>query len=201
MVAIIDYGMGNLHSAKKAFERMGATVEITQDADVIRRAGHVVLPGVGAFPDAMQELRLRNLDALVRERVALGVPFLGICLGMQLMYESSEEGGLYGGLSIVNGTVGRIDAKGLKVPHMGWNEVHAVRDCPLLHGIDGSDFYFVHSYCATDPESAGGLTEYGSTFVSVAWDGKNAFGTQFHPEKSGDAGMALIGNFLARKGA
>lgn len=202
MIALIDYGMGNLHSAVKAFEYLGQQVAVTHDDDIIRTATHVVLPGVGAFSDALKSLQQTRMDLAVKEAVASGKPFLGICLGMQLMFTQSDEGGLNEGLGIVDGKVTLMDAGGEKIPHMGWNEVHAACACPLLEGISGRNFYFVHSYCAQDVHTpaAAGVTHYGNPFVSVAWDGKRAFGTQFHPEKSGEAGLKLLANFIACTG-
>lgn len=204
MLCMIDYGMGNLHSAKKALERMGAKVVISERAEDIVSASHIVLPGVGAFPDAMTRLNELGLCEVIRQVVKQGKPFLGICLGMQIMFESSTEGakgdGRIQGLGIVSGCVERMNANGVKVPHMGWNEVYARADCPILDGVDGRSFYFVHSYCAHDMRAAGGVTEYGESFVSVAYDGKRAFGTQFHPEKSGSAGMRVLENFLRLEG-
>ncbi len=201
-VAILDYGMGNLHSAKKAFEKQGAFVTVTKDRSEILKASHVVLPGVGAFRDAIALLNETGLGQTFKEAASLGKPTLGICLGMQLMMKNSTEGGKFEGLGLFDGDVTLIKAGGLKVPHMGWNEVENEKNCPILGGISGRNFYFVHSYCAQDAkaEYAAGITTYSEPFASVVWDGKLLFGTQFHPEKSGEAGQRLISNFLALKG-
>jgi len=200
-VAIIDYGMGNLHSASKAFERLGAKVAITQEKQVLQEATHVVLPGVGAFPDAIARLKETGLDQVAVEFAHSGKPFLGICLGMQMMMSDSTEGGFHEGLGIFPGGITLMDAGQEKIPHMGWNEVHDQNNCPLLHGISGKDFYFVHSFCAqeVDVPWAAGITEYGRPFSSIIWDGRSCFGVQFHPEKSGEAGRRLLSNFLELK--
>lgn len=200
-VAIIDYGMGNLHSAGKAFARLGAEVSIAEDRAALARASHIVLPGVGAFPDAIARLEETGLAEAAIEAARSGRPFLGVCLGMQLLFARSAEGGESRGLGILPGSIDRMDAASEKIPHMGWNEVADRRDCPLLQGLSGRSFYFVHSYCAQDAEAdyAAGVTTYGKPFASVVWDGKLCFGTQFHPEKSGDAGRKLLENFLGLK--
>ena len=198
-VAMIDYGMGNLHSAVKALEALGASVRVTQSKEDIRQATHVVLPGVGAFPDAMQRLQETGMDGIIKQAVAAGKPFLGICLGMQLMLSTSSEGGLHQGLGILPGAVTLLDAKGEKIPHMGWNEVTDRLNCPLLKGVSGRNFYFVHSFCVQNAAApfAAGITEYGQSFASLVWDGRLAFGAQFHPEKSSQAGRQLLQNFLS----
>ena len=197
MIAIIDYGMGNLRSAQKAFEFIGQQAEITSDPSVLRRAERIVLPGVGAFGAAIARLRETGLDAVAREEARRGKPLLGICLGMQLLFRSSTEGGLHEGLSLIDGRIGLFDVAE-RIPHVGWNQVDARNGCPLLRGIDGEYFYFVHSYCAagSDAPYTGGVTEYGKPFTSLAFSG-NVYGAQFHPEKSGDAGMELLKNFVA----
>lgn len=200
MIAIIDYGMGNLRSAQKAFEWLGADARITNDINDIADASHIVLPGVGAFRDAQARLKQSGLFEILQKEAGRGKPFLGICLGMQLMHEYSEEGGLYTGLGLVRGGITLLNAPDNKIPHVGWNSVHSTRNCPLLQGVDGEDFYFVHSYCAADTPDMAGATDYNGSFASVVWDGKYAFGTQFHPEKSGDAGLRLIANFLRIRG-
>ncbi|HYH59327.1 MAG TPA: imidazole glycerol phosphate synthase subunit HisH [Thermoleophilaceae bacterium] len=198
MIAVLDYGMGNLRSAEKALERVGAEVEVTRDADRIRAAAGLVLPGVGAFPKAMDAVRALGFDALMREHVEAGKPVLGICLGMQLLFESSAELGGADGLGLLDGEVVALDAPGLKVPHIGWNEVAWANGSPLHEGLpDPAAFYHVHSFA---PRTAGddeviGWSSYGSRFPSVVGRG-NVFGVQFHPEKSGHDGLALLRNFV-----
>ena len=210
-VAIVDYGMGNLRSVSKALEHVapGVTVAVTSDPDVIVKAGRVVFPGVGAMPDCIRELDARGLRQALLE-AARTKPFLGICLGMQALFQHSEEGNA-AGLGILPGRVLRfpaeamVGAKGekLKVPHIGWNEVHQAHPHPLWAGIaDASRFYFVHSYYveAGSPELVAGFTLYPFPFTSaVARD--NIFAVQFHPEKSQAAGLALLGNFVLWDGA
>lgn len=200
MIAVIDYGMGNLRSVSKALEYLGASVRVTGEAAVIRQAEKIVLPGVGAFPAAMRELTARRLVDPVKEAIASGKPYLGICLGLQLLFESGEEDGGAQGLGILPGTVKRLPAgPPLKIPHMGWNQVTRTRKvCPLLQGVaDGSFFYFVHSYYAQplDPSVTALETEYGVPFVSMIWRDR-LFATQFHPEKSQAVGLQLLENFL-----
>ena len=201
MIAIIDYQMGNLRSVQKGFERVGAEAVITDDPTAIRAAGKVVLPGVGAFADAMTALCERGLDDVIRDVVAAGTPFLGVCLGLQLLFDTSYEDGQHRGLGIVPGVVQRFDGPpmvGLKVPHMGWNQLEFCRPAPIFADIpDGSHFYFVHSYyvAPTDPGVAAAETAYGHRFCSVLWNGQNLFATQFHPEKSQKHGLKLLENF------
>lgn len=199
-IAIIDYGMGNLRSVQKGFERVGTPAEITRDAARIESAPGVVLPGVGAFGACMENLRGLDLVEPVRRVIARGVPFLGICLGMQLLFEESEEFGPVRGLGIFPGRCVRFRDSGdadLRIPHMGWNQIHKRRDVPHLSGIpDGCFVYFVHSYHVVphDPDLAVTATEYGGEFVSaVARD--NVFACQFHPEKSQRAGLQILQNF------
>ncbi len=199
MVALVDYGMGNLRSVEKALTRVGAGVRIVTGPDEVRAAGKLVLPGVGAFGDCLKNLARQNLIEPVREFIGSGKPFLGICLGMQGLFESSDEAPGVAGLGVLAGTVPRLAVNGLKVPHMGWNRLRiARRDCPLLAGIeDGSFVYFVHSYyCA--PKDAGvvcATTDYGVEFCSMLWAG-NVYATQFHPEKSQAVGLKLLENFV-----
>jgi glutamine amidotransferase len=199
-VAILDYGMGNLRSAEKAFEHVGARAPITRDHDVVRAADGVVLPGVGAFPKAMAAVRERGFDALLRERRDAGVPILGICLGMQLLYDGSDEHGGAEGIGLLSGRIEALDAPGLKVPHMGWNPVSWRRRSEIAAGLpDPCAFYHVHSFAnrATDADEVVGVATYGTAFASVvALEG--VYGTQFHPEKSGPDGLALLRNFAAR---
>ncbi len=199
MIALVDYGMGNLRSVEKALTRVGAEVRIVTGPDGARAAGKLVLPGVGAFGDCLKNLARQNLVESVREFIGSGKPFLGICLGMQGLFESSDEAPGVAGLGVLAGTVPRFAVNGLKVPHMGWNRLRIVRrDCPLLAGIeDGSFVYFVHSYyCA--PKDAGvvcATTDYGVEFCSMLWAG-NVYATQFHPEKSQAVGLKLLENFV-----
>lgn len=196
-VAILDYGMGNLRSAEKAFEHVGARAVITSDHDTVRQADGVVLPGVGAFPRAMEAVRRLRLDSLLHERRDAGVPIIGLCLGMQLLFESSTELGGAEGIGLLGGDVDLIDAPGLKVPHIGWNPVSWRHESPLTAGLsDGTAFYHVHSY-APRPEREDdvlGTASYGSEFVSVVAR-PPVYGTQFHPEKSGPDGLRLLGSF------
>ena len=195
MIAIIDYGMGNLRSVQKAFESLGFEARITDDAETILAADHVVLPGVGAFHDAMARLTETGLDSVVKTAAARGTPLLGICLGMQLMFEHSEENGFWDGLGLFPGTVTRFPAMGLKVPHMGWNQLKT-RDCVLFDKGDDPCVYFVHSYCMADisDEWTAATCDYGMPFTAVISRG-NVMATQFHPEKSGDAGLKMLRRF------
>jgi len=196
MIAIVDYDMGNLRSVQKAFERVGAPAIITRDAGLIASASRLVLPGVGAFGLCMERLRGYGLVDPIKEFIAGGKPFLGICLGLQLLFEESEEFGRQEGLGILKGRVKRFAVPGLKVPHMGWNNVNILRTSRLFDGIpDGTHFYFVHSYYVELAEEvATGQTEYGAAFPSAIQKG-NVFATQFHPEKSQSAGLKMLENF------
>jgi glutamine amidotransferase len=196
LIAIIDYGMGNLRSVEKSFEKAGVTVEIIKDPDDIEGAAGVVLPGVGAFADAMDNLGSSGMDIAVKKAIASGKPFLGICLGLQLLFEASEEWGYNKGLGILPGMVRRLP-EGLKVPHMGWNQVKYQRDAEIFRDVpDNSSFYFVHSYYV-DPEQDSikiGLTDYGISFTSAV-SFENIFAIQFHPEKSSTMGLRILKNF------
>jgi glutamine amidotransferase len=196
-VAILNYGMGNLTSVAMAFEHVGAEVELTSDHERVRAAHAVVLPGVGAFPRAMEAVGRLGLDELVRERRDAGVPVLGICLGMQLLFESSTELGGAEGIGLLPGTVEPLDAPGLKVPQIGWNEVRW-REGSVLGVGDRSAMYHVHSYAArpADPEIVAGTATYGNEFVSAV-EQDNLFGVQFHPEKSSRDGLQLLKNFVS----
>ena len=196
MIAIIDYGMGNLRSVQKCLEKNGFRTAIVSSPDGMAGAGGIILPGVGAFEDAVVNLRSRGLDRAIREAADKGQPVLGICLGMQLFFEVSEEGGSCEGLGIFSGRVRRFSGD-LKVPHMGWNQVQLRGANPLFEGIpDGSYFYFVHSYYVEPAveEYIAGETVYGGRFVSAVAD-RNVFGVQFHPEKSSELGERLLYNF------
>ncbi|MBI4950293.1 MAG: imidazole glycerol phosphate synthase subunit HisH [Deltaproteobacteria bacterium] len=207
MIAIIDYDMGNLRSVAKAFEKVGATATVTRDPKVMANASHVVLPGVGAFKDCMRNLEAYGLIDPIARAVASGKPFLGICLGLQLLFDESNEFGFHKGLGLIPGKVVRFpsskDEAGmeLKVPHMGWNEVEKAKESPLLEGVtDGAYFYFVHSYYAAPEDAAVTLTRtgYGVSFTSsIAKD--NVFACQFHPEKSQKAGLAVLKNFSSMR--
>ena len=205
MIVIVDYGVGNLRSVQKGFERVGASAEIVTRPEQIARAPKLVLPGVGAFRDAMAHLREQRLIEPVVEAARSGRPFLGICLGLQLLFDVSYEDGEYGGLGVVPGRVVRFDfadlpdADTLKVPHMGWNQLVWDRPCPLMEGLEsGRHFYFVHSYyvAPADPEVSFGKCEYGHEFTAMIWR-DNLFAVQFHPEKSQDAGLTMLKNFAA----
>ncbi|HXQ24415.1 MAG TPA: imidazole glycerol phosphate synthase subunit HisH [Candidatus Acidoferrales bacterium] len=197
-IAIIDYGMGNLRSVQKGIERVGFAAEVTRDRVRIEAAAGVVLPGVGAFGACMDNLRAYGLIDSVRRVIEHGTPFLGICLGMQLLFEESDEFGPVPGLGIFPGRVVRFaDAPGLQVPHMGWNQITKRQDAPHLRGLDDGAFvYFVHSYYVVpaDPTLAATSTEYGIEFTSaIARD--NVFATQYHPEKSQAVGLKILENF------
>ncbi len=200
MIAIIDYGMGNLHSVQKALECMSARTAVTNTPAAIAAADKIVLPGVGAFDDAMAELKQRGLVEVIKEQVAAGKPFLGICLGMQLLFQESQEAVTSKGLGLLKGKVKRFaDSKNLKVPHMGWNQLSIKKTgCPLLQDVaEGSFVYFCHSYypAPDDKEAIATSTDYGVAFASVVWE-KNMYGVQFHPEKSQDTGLAMLKNFV-----
>lgn len=198
MIAIIDYQMGNLRSVQKALERVGHTAIVTSDVRELERADRVILPGVGAFEDAIGELKRRDLVQPIRDLVAAGKPFLGICLGLQLLFDVSYEGGQFEGLGILRGKVVRFDLPHeFKVPHMGWNQVAIRQPAPILNGIrDGSFFYFVHSYYVVpdDPRLVALETVYQHPFCAAVWR-DNLFATQFHPEKSQADGLRLLKNF------
>ena len=198
MIAIIDYGMGNLRSVQKGFERVGHMATITNDPHVVAKADHVVLPGVGAFADAIAELRRRDLVEPVREAIASGKPFLGICLGLQMLFDRGYEDGCHEGLGVLAGEVVRFQVPPeYKVPHMGWNELSIVRRPPILAGIEeGTHFYFVHSYyvAPTDPSVIAAQASYPEPFTAMVWR-DNLVATQFHPEKSQAHGLRLLKNF------
>lgn len=197
MIAVIDYGMGNLRSVQKALEKSGGQAVITQDPDVVARAGKVVLPGVGAMGPAMTRLTDLGLVPAITAAVASGKPFLGICLGLQLLFDHSEEGGRVNGLGLLPGTVRRFTS--LKVPHMGWNQLVLRRpDCPLWAGIpDEAEVYFCHSYYVEPQEDAvtAAVTPYGLDFTSAVWRGR-LYAIQFHPEKSQAVGLKILENFV-----
>jgi glutamine amidotransferase len=198
MIAIIDYGMGNLRSVEKGFERVGHTATISDDPAVLAESTKLVLPGVGAFRDAIAALRSRNLIDPIRAAVAANKPFLGICLGLQLLFDRSFEDGQYEGLGIIAGDVVKFQLPAeFKVPHMGWNEIRVCRRPPIFAGIDdGAHFYFVHSYYVVprDASVVATETDYPQPFCSSIWQ-DNLFATQFHPEKSQAVGLQVLKNF------
>jgi len=198
MLAIIDYQMGNLRSVQKGFEKVGHAAAITSDPATVAAADKIVLPGVGAFPDAVAELRRRGLVEPIRAAIAAGKPFLGICLGLQLLFEVGHEGGRHEGLGILRGEVARFQLPAeYKVPHMGWNQLKIRRRPPILAGLeDGAFAYFVHSYCVIprDADVVATETDYGGPFCSMVWR-DNLFATQFHPEKSQSDGLRMLKNF------
>ncbi|MGH2960698.1 MAG: imidazole glycerol phosphate synthase subunit HisH [Solirubrobacterales bacterium] len=197
LVAVLDYGMGNLRSVEKALARVGAEAEITHDPERVRAADGVILPGVGAFPRAMERVRELGLDELVGERLAAGAPVLGICLGLQLLFDSSVENAGDDGIGLMRGRVEPLAADGLKVPHIGWSPVSWERPSTLTEGLDSeTPFYFVHSFTPR-PESADevlGTAAYGERFA-CAVERPPLYGVQFHPEKSSSAGLRLLANF------
>jgi glutamine amidotransferase len=195
LIAIADYGMGNRRSVEKALEHVGARPLITADHDAIRAADGVILPGVGAFPEAMRNVARGGLDELLRERAAAGVPVLGICLGLQLFFERSSEHEGAAGLGLLGGDVTPLNAP--KLPHIGWNRVGFERPSALTEGLgEAAAFYHVHSLACrpSEPADVVGRGEYGEPFVSIVERG-NVFGVQFHPEKSSRDGLALLANF------
>jgi glutamine amidotransferase len=197
-IAMVDYGMGNRRSVLKAFEHVGAGLAATADHDVLRAADGLVVPGVGAFPEAMRRLRALGLDEVVRARADAGVPVIGLCLGMQLLFERSEEHEGATGLGLLPGLVVKLDPHGLKLPHIGWNSVHWERSSPLIDGLpDPAAFYHVHTFVPepADPSIVLGRGEYGAPFVSFVAQA-NVFGAQCHPEKSSTHGLALLRNFV-----
>ena len=199
MIGIVDHGLGNRRNVQKAFERVGVEAVISADQDTLRGADGLVVPGVGAFPEAMRRLRAAGLDELIRERAADGVPVIGLCLGMQLLLERSEEHEGADGLGLVPGEVRRLDARGLKLPHIGWNEVTFTRPSPLLEGLgDRAAFYHVHSFVAlpADDGDVLGRGDYGGQFTSIVGR-EDVYGVQFHPEKSSAAGLRLLANFTS----
>ena len=197
-LAIIDYGVGNLRSVEKAFAAMGCEAIVSSDESVLRKAERLVLPGVGAFRACMAALKERGFDRLVQERASEGTPLLGVCVGMQLLFDESEEFGSTRGLGLLRGSVRRFRGD-LVVPHIGWNRIHQTRSHGLFEGIEeGSFCYFVHSfYCAPlDARVVVGETEYGVRYASVVAAG-NVCGVQFHPEKSQDVGLRMLRNFCS----
>lgn len=198
-IAIVDYGMGNLHSVSKAVERLGYKPLVTGEREKILAADGIILPGVGAFGDAMEQLRETSLDSVMKEAAESGKPLLGICLGMQLLFSRSEEHGKFEGLDILPGSVVRFTGGDYKVPHMGWNSLQfEKREHPLFAGLEEGHVYFVHSYHVLPEVQADllAVTDYGQSVTAIVGRG-SVYGMQFHPEKSGELGMSLLRNFLA----
>jgi imidazole glycerol-phosphate synthase subunit HisH len=196
-IGVVDYGMGNRRSAEKALEHVGARVEVSSDPQRLRAMDGLVLPGVGAFPAGMAAIRAAGLDELLEERVSAGVPLLGLCLGMQLLFECSEEHDGATGLGLLEGTVRRLNAPGLKLPHIGWSELRWQRPTPLSDGLpDPAYLYHVHSFAVwpADEDVVLANADYGEPFAAIVGQG-NVFGTQSHPEKSSAHGLALLRNF------
>ena len=197
-VAVVDYDAGNTLSVMRALEKVGARVDLTPDPERVLAADAVVLPGVGAFGDCMRKLRERGMDEACGEVFRAGKPFLGVCVALQVVFEGSAESPGVQGLKLMPGRVVRFEGDGLKIPHIGWNELSIVRSHPVVDGLDGEAFYFVHSYYP-EPEVVGdyiGQTEYGAWFCSAAGR-ENLVAVQFHPEKSSGAGLRLYQNFLS----
>ena len=204
MVAIIDYGVGNLFSLQSSFAAIGQEAVVTSDIEEIRRADRVILPGVGAFQDAADKLRLSGMDRAVKEETAKGKPLMGVCLGMQMLFERSYEYGVHEGLGLLKGEIRPIAERipaGLKIPQMGWNSLRFVQESPLLkYSREGEYVYFVHSYSAVNCEdSLLAVTEYGADLTAAVGKG-NVFGCQFHPEKSGDVGLRMLKAFCETEG-
>ena len=201
MITIVDYGVGNLFSLKSSFGFAGAEAQVTGDADTLLHAEKIVLPGVGAFEDAARKLRELGLDQVLRQAAAHGTPLLGICLGMQLLFDTSYEYGVHAGLGLIPGTVRPIAdviPVGLKIPHIGWNALHFERsDCPLFSQVrEGDCVYFVHSYYADCGNAVVATAEYGAP-LTAAVQRENVYGCQFHPEKSGQVGINILKAFCA----
>ena len=199
MTIIIDYDAGNIKSVEKALQYLGEDVVLTNDAEKIRRADRAILPGVGNFGDAMDKIRGAGLEPVIKEFAASGKPFLGICLGLQVLFDESEESPGVKGLGILPGKIRRFpEMKGLTVPQIGWNDIHVTKDSRLLRGVDGAYVYFVHSYYLTceNPSDVAASAEYGIPY-HAAVERENVFACQFHPEKSSAAGLKILQNFLA----
>jgi len=204
MVAIIDYDAGNIRSVEKAFSFIGSEVVVTRDKKILETADHIVLPGVGSFGDAMNKLQEYSLDVEIKKLVTLGKPFLGICLGMQLLFDGSDESDGVSGLGILHGRIRRIPSDGtLKVPQIGWNNLDIKKDATLFKNLPKNPYvYFVHSYYldADDKEIVAATTDYGVK-VEASIEKDNIFACQFHPEKSADIGMQILKNFVGVKNA
>jgi glutamine amidotransferase len=197
VIAIVDYGMGNLRSVEKGFLKVGADAMIVSDPKAVDKAHAVVLPGVGAFRDCMRNLKEMSLIGPIKKAIQKGKPYLGICLGLQVLFTESEEFGRFEGLNILSGRVIKFPENSLKVPHMGWNTIKILRRPPILKAIKGEEFfYFVHSYYVVpdDRDLVATTTDYGVTFTSMVWK-ENIFATQFHPEKSQEIGLKILKGF------
>lgn len=196
MIAIIDYGAGNIFSVKNALDYLGLESELVSDKESIKAADAIILPGVGAFPAAMKMLSETGLVETIKEEAARK-PFLGICLGMQMLFEKGYEFEECDGLGLIKGAVRKMEEPDLIIPHMGWNKLEKLNDCPLLEGLGDNEYvYFVHSYkaeCAD--ENIAAYSEYGGRVPALVFDGKFVYGAQFHPEKSGSTGLAILRNF------
>jgi glutamine amidotransferase len=201
MTAIIDYGAGNIFSVKNALDFLGEPCVLTEDEQIINDADRVILPGVGAFPAAMEKLTATGLVPLLK-RVAGEKPFLGICLGMQILFEKGFEFSECAGIGLIAGEVRKIKDTGLVIPHMGWNCLRTVNENPLTSNLENNPYvYFVHSYAGhcSKPSDLAAVCDYGTEITALVWDGKFTFGSQFHPEKSGDTGMKILRNFCNLK--
>ncbi|HBB72521.1 MAG TPA: imidazole glycerol phosphate synthase subunit HisH [Ruminococcus sp.] len=196
MIAMIDYGAGNIFSVKNALDYLGIESALVKDAESVKAADAVILPGVGAFPAAMEMLEKTGLTETIKEEAARK-PFLGICLGMQMMFEKGYEFEECDGLGLIPGSVRKMEEPDLIIPHMGWNRLEKLNDCPLLEGIGEEEYvYFVHSYKAhCEDRYIAAYSEYGGRVPALVWDGKYAYGAQFHPEKSGDTGLKILRSF------
>ena len=196
MIAVIDYGAGNIFSVKNALDHLGLESELTNSAEKIKSADGIILPGVGAFPEAMKMLQKSGLIDTIKEE-AKKKPFLGICLGMQLLFEKGYEFEECDGLGLIGGSVVKMEEPDLIIPHMGWNKLEMLNSCPLLNGLPEESYvYFVHSYKAQcDDSNIAAYSEYGGRVPALVTDGKTVFGAQFHPEKSGDVGLQILRNF------
>ncbi len=196
MIAIIDYGAGNIFSVKNALDYLGLESRLVSDEESVRSADAVILPGVGAFPAAMRKLESTGLIDTIKEEAAKK-PFLGICLGMQIIFEKGYEFEECDGLGLIGGSVRKMEEPDLIIPHMGWNKLEKLNDCPLLEGVGDNEYvYFVHSYKAhCDDKDIAAYVEYGGRVPALVYDGKYVFGAQFHPEKSGETGLKILRNF------
>lgn len=195
MIAIIDYGAGNIFSVKNALDFIGLPNKLTKDISEIESAGGLILPGVGAFPNAMEMLDKSGLVPVIQKQARIK-PFLGICLGMQLLFDKGYEFGETNGLGLINGTVEKMTPENLSIPHIGWNKLEIQNDCPLLHGLSKDEYvYFVHSYKAhCNDKNISAYCEYGEKVPGLVFNG-NIYGAQFHPEKSGKVGLQILKNF------
>lgn len=196
MIAIVDYGAGNIFSVKNALDYLGIDNKLTSDAKEIENSDRIILPGVGAFPWAMKKLEESGLIPVIKEQAKVK-PFLGICLGMQLIFDKGYEFGETDGLGLISGSVEKIEREKLSVPHMGWNSLVYNKECPILNGIpEGEYVYFVHSFAAKcDDDSIAAYCDYGGKITALVYDGKYVYGTQFHPEKSGKTGLKMLKTF------